>query len=80
MAGLAELAHGRADEVEPGLRALITAELAHLEACWPEGLPAGVIHADLFPDNVFFLKDRLSGLIDFISPATTCSPMTLRSA
>jgi homoserine kinase type II len=63
--GLAELAHGRADEVEPGLRALITAELAHLEACWPEGLPAGVIHADLFPDNVFFLKDRLSGLIDF---------------
>ena len=36
-----------------------------LEAAWPAGLPEGVIHADLFPDNVFFLKGRLSGLIDF---------------
>ena len=34
-------------------------------AAWPRGLPQGVIHADLFPDNVFFLGDRLSGLIDF---------------
>ena len=36
-----------------------------LEADWPGDLPAGVIHADLFPDNVFFLGDRLSGIIDF---------------
>jgi homoserine kinase type II len=63
--GLAELAQAKADEVEPGLRALIEAELAHLQACWPDRLPAGIIHADLFPDNVFFLQDRLSGLIDF---------------
>ena len=40
-------------------------ELAHLEAHWPADLPQGVIHADLFPDNVFFLGDQLSGLIDF---------------
>jgi len=55
----------RADEVEMGLEAEITAELAYLEAHWPKDLPAGVIHADLFQDNVFFLGDELSGLIDF---------------
>ena len=32
---------------------------------WPKDLPSGVIHADLFPDNVFFLGEKLSGLIDF---------------
>lgn len=55
----------RADEVLAGLRPEISAELAHLVAHWPQNLPAGVIHADLFPDNVFFLGDELSGLIDF---------------
>ncbi|MBX4970450.1 homoserine kinase [Rhizobium binae] len=55
----------RADEVEPGLQDEIRSELDFLAAAWPKGLPAGVIHADLFPDNVFFLGDQLSGLIDF---------------
>jgi homoserine kinase type II len=55
----------RADEIAPDLGALIAGELAHLKDHWPKGLPVGVIHADLFPDNVFFLGDRLSGLIDF---------------
>ncbi|PVB63057.1 homoserine kinase [Labrenzia sp. 011] len=55
----------RADSVHAGLGAEISRELAHLEAAWPSDLPSGVIHADLFPDNVFFLGDRLSGLIDF---------------
>ncbi len=55
----------RADEIFSGLGALIEGELAHLEAHWPRDIPGGVIHADLFPDNVFFLGDRLSGLIDF---------------
>ncbi|TWD55198.1 homoserine kinase [Agrobacterium vitis] len=55
----------RADEVLDGLRPEIAKELAHLVAHWPQELPAGVIHADLFPDNVFFLGDELSGLIDF---------------
>ncbi len=55
----------RADTVSPGLRDALEAELAALEANWPQGLPAGVIHADLFPDNVFFRGERLSGLIDF---------------
>ncbi|MFL5207394.1 MAG: homoserine kinase [Microvirga sp.] len=55
----------RADSVQAGLRDFIARELDHLEAHWPNGLPEGVIHADLFPDNVFFLGDKLSGLIDF---------------
>ena len=56
---------GRADTVEPGLSREIAAELSALEAAWPADLPQGVIHADLFPDNVFFLSGELSGLIDF---------------
>jgi homoserine kinase type II len=62
---LFDLAAERADSVAPGLRDLIARELDHLEVCWPAELPVGVIHADLFPDNVFFLDDKLSGLIDF---------------
>jgi homoserine kinase type II len=54
-----------ADGVQAGLETEIDQELASLEQAWPEGLPGGVIHADLFPDNVFFLKDQLSGIIDF---------------
>jgi homoserine kinase type II len=56
----------RADDVQPGLRGFIAAELDHLESgVWPQALPNGVIHADLFNDNVFFLGDRVSGIIDF---------------
>lgn len=55
----------RADEVEAGLEEEIGSELAYLDSCWPRDLPFGVIHADLFQDNVFFLGDQLSGLIDF---------------
>jgi homoserine kinase type II len=56
---------GRADEVEKGLGAEIAAELDFLDANWPGELPRGVIHADLFPDNVFFLDGKFSGMIDF---------------
>ncbi len=62
---LFDQAADRADEVEPGLAAEVAAELDLLEARWPTDLPRGVIHADLFPDNVFFLGEKLSGLIDF---------------
>jgi homoserine kinase type II len=55
----------RAEEILPELKQLISDELSFLEASWPSDLPQGVIHADLFPDNVFFIGDRLSGLIDF---------------
>ncbi|PLP59610.1 homoserine kinase [Mesorhizobium loti] len=60
-----EAARARADEVEPGLAAEVDADFADFERNWPEGLPTGIIHADLFPDNVFFLGEKLSGLIDF---------------
>jgi len=58
------------DSVRPGLCAEIAKELDALERSWPRNLPAGVIHADLFPDNVFFLGDKLSGLIDFYFACT----------
>ena len=67
---LFEASSTRADELRPGLAAELDAELAHLEAHWPRDLAHGVIHADLFPDNVFFLGDALSGIIDFYFACT----------
>jgi homoserine kinase type II len=61
---------GRAHEVRPGLADELGRELDALEASWPQALPRGVIHADLFPDNVFFRGDALSGLIDFYFACT----------
>lgn len=54
-----------ADDVAKGLGRELESEIELFEAHWPVDLPAGVIHADLFNDNVFFLGDKLSGLIDF---------------
>jgi homoserine kinase type II len=63
---LFDAAASRADELQHGLRDFISAELDRMESgVWPEHLPKGVIHADLFPDNVFFLGEKLSGVIDF---------------
>ena len=55
----------RIDTIQHGMLDAIGAELDFLEGVWPRDLPQGVIHADLFPDNVFFLGDTLTGLIDF---------------
>ncbi len=60
----------RAGELQQGLAAELGDELAFLEAAWPKGLPSGVIHADLFPDNVFFRDREVSGLIDFYFACT----------
>lgn len=67
---LFEACEARADTVRPGLAAELGHELHKLEQEWPAGLPSGVIHADLFPDNVFYLGDRLSGIIDFYFACT----------
>lgn len=62
---LFETCRDRVGEVEPGLASLIAAELDALAEAWPADLPAGVIHADLFPDNVLFEGERVTGVIDF---------------
>jgi homoserine kinase type II len=56
--------------VSADLRAELDGELGTLERLWPDALPGGIIHADLFPDNVFFEGGRLSGLIDFYFACT----------
>jgi homoserine kinase type II len=63
-------AEARADGVEPGLAQFLAEELAALAKVWPENLPRGIVHADLFPDNVLFLGDKVSGLIDFYFACT----------
>jgi homoserine kinase type II len=55
----------RAHEVEAGLADELAMEIDRLKADWPSGLPTGVIHGDLFPDNVFFRNRKLTGMIDF---------------
>ena len=44
---------------------LIEENLKNVEKNWPHDLPKGIIHADLFHDNIFFLKESFSGIIDF---------------
>jgi homoserine kinase type II len=60
-AGLREAA----EDLKPGLAAVIEADLGRFDAAWPKGLPAGVVHADYFPDNVFFHGTEFAGAIDF---------------
>jgi homoserine kinase type II len=63
-------AEADADRVAPGLSERTRRELDHLAGAWPDGLPVGIIHADLFTDNVLFLGERVSGLIDFYFACT----------
>ena len=64
-APLFERIQGAAEALKPGLAKVIAADLAELAAAWPENLPRGLVHADFFPDNVFFREGRFAGAIDF---------------
>ena len=54
-----------ADKFETGVKKLIDEDLKEIVQNWPQNLPSGFIHADLFPDNVLYVGDEVSGLIDF---------------
>lgn len=61
---------GRADEIQAGLRKELESEFSFLTQNLPKDLPAGIVHTDIFPDNVFFIdgntdRPELSGIIDF---------------
>lgn len=65
VAGWRPLFDGSHRHIDDTLAQELGAEIDFFEKNWPTGLPSGVIHADLFNDNVLFLHDKLSGLIDF---------------
>ncbi len=68
--GLYRACAPRADTVKAGLADELKRELEDLKRLWPKSLPQGVIHADLFPDNVFFRGETVSGIIDFYFACT----------
>ncbi len=55
----------KCSKIHNDLPTLIEENLQDVENNWPKNLPSGIIHADLFHDNIFFIKDKFSGVIDF---------------
>ena len=52
-------------KIHPNLPYIIEKNLDEIEKNWPKNIPSGIIHADLFPDNIFFDENKVSGIIDF---------------
>ena len=55
----------KSNEISPKLKPIISACLKDIKNKWPQKLPEGIIHGDLFIDNIFFNKNKFSGFIDF---------------
>jgi homoserine kinase type II len=53
------------NKIHPNLNKIIEKNLDEIEKKWPKNIPSGIIHADLFPDNIFFKNNKLSGIIDY---------------
>ena len=60
-----KMSKSKLDSLIPGIHELLKTELEFLDQNWPKDLPKGIIHADLFPDNVFFDRKTISGILDF---------------
>lgn len=60
----------RLDDFLPGLRRIIKQELEYAETSWPDNIPRGAIHADLFPDNIFFTDGKITAVIDLYFACT----------
>lgn len=58
------------DRASPEIMEVVQGEIAYIESNWPENLPKGTVHADLFPDNIFVTDGHVSGVIDFYFSAT----------
>ena len=52
-------------KIHPKLADIVEKNLNEIEKKWPKNIPSGIIHADLFPDNIFFKNNKLSGIIDY---------------
>jgi len=52
-------------KIHKNLPKIIEKNLTEIENNWPKNIPSGIIHADLFPDNIFFNGNKLSGIIDY---------------
>lgn len=62
---LNELIKNKGNKKIPGIHSFILQILITIKKYWPENIPTGIIHGDLFPDNIFFKKNKFNGFIDF---------------
>ncbi len=60
----------KSKNISPNLQSVLTQSLNKIKKDWPKKLPKGIIHGDLFIDNIFFKKNKFAGFIDFYFSCT----------